>query len=146
MSEVWRTALGKEFGGLAKGDNKMGEKGSNSIFVLDHGETRNIPKDRKVTYGRLVVDYREQKEDRNWVQLTAGVNLIEYPGKSTTKTADLTTSKVLWNSVLSTTLAKIMCIDIRNFYLCTSMNRFEYIHMPLDIFSQHACAKNGKYI
>ena len=36
MSEVWRTAFEKEFGGLAQGGNKTGEEGSNSIFVLDH--------------------------------------------------------------------------------------------------------------
>ena len=152
MCEVWMTAFGKEFGGLAQGDNRTGEKGSNSIFVLDHEGIKNIPKDRKVTYGRLVVDYREQKEDPNRVRLTAGGNLISYPGETTTKTADLTTSKVLWNSVLSTALAKFMCIDIKNFYLCAPMDRYEYMHMPLDIFPQHVIdqydlarhAKNGK--
>ena len=59
MSKVWRTAFGREFGGLAQGHNKIGEKGNNSIFILDHHGIRNIPKDRMVTYGRLVVDYRK---------------------------------------------------------------------------------------
>ena len=85
MSEVWRTAFGKKFGGLAQGDKKTGEKGSNSVFVLDHEGIKNIPKDRKFTYGRLVVDYREQKEDPTRVRLTASGNLISYPGKTTTK-------------------------------------------------------------
>ena len=85
MCEVWMTAFGKEFGGLAQGDNKTGEKGSNSIFVLDHEGIKNIQKDRKVTYGRLLVDHREQKEDPNQVQLTAGGKLISYPGETTTK-------------------------------------------------------------
>ena len=66
--------------------------------------------------------------------------------------ADLTTSKVLWNSVLSTELAKYMCIDIKHFYLCMPMDRYEYMHMPLDIFPEHIIqqydlrnkAKNGK--
>ena len=119
---------------------------------MDHEGIKNIPKDRKVTYGRLVVDYREQKEDPNRVRLTAGGNLIWYPGKTTTKTADLTTSKVLWNSELSTALAKFMCIDIENFYLCAPMDRYEYMHMPLEVFPQHVIdqydlarnAKNGK--
>ena len=122
MSEVWRTAFVKEFGGLDQGDSKTGEKGSNPMFVLDHEEIKNIPKDRKVTYGQLVVDYREQKEDPKRVRLTTGGNLIKYLGKTTTKTANLTTSKVLRNSILSTALAKLMCIDIKSFYLCTPMD------------------------
>ena len=119
---------------------------------MDHEGIKNIPKDRKVTYGRLVVDYREQKEDPNQVRLTAGGNLISYPGKTTTKTADLTTSKVLWNRVLSTALAKFICIDIKNFYLCAPMDRYEYMHMPLEVFPQPVIdqydlarnARNGK--
>ena len=53
------------------------------------------------------------------VQITAGENLIKYPGELTTPMADLTTSKVIWNSVLSTKEAKFMGIDIKNFYLNT---------------------------
>ena len=56
MSEMWRTAFIKEFGGLAQGDNKTGEKGSNSIFVLDRRRIENISKYRKVTHGQLVMD------------------------------------------------------------------------------------------
>ena len=67
MNEVWRTAFENEFSGLAQGDNKTGGKGSNSIFILDHEGIKNIPKDRKVTYGRLVVDDAEHKEDPNQV-------------------------------------------------------------------------------
>ena len=32
--EVWITAFGKEFGSLSQGDNKTGEKGTNSLFLL----------------------------------------------------------------------------------------------------------------
>jgi hypothetical protein len=31
------------------------------------------------------------------VRITSGGNLIDYPGELTTRTADLTTSKILWN-------------------------------------------------
>ena len=72
-----RTAFGKGFGGLAQEDTKTGEKGSNSIFVLDHEGMTNIPKDRKVRYEQLMVDYREQKKDPNRVRLTVGGNLIQ---------------------------------------------------------------------
>ena len=78
--------------------------------------------------------------------------MIKYPGETTAKTAGLMTSKVLWNSVLSTALAKYMCIDIKKIYLCTPMERYKYMHMPLEISPQHLIdqydlnrkAKNGK--
>ena len=83
------------------------------------------------------MDYREQKADQNQGRLTAGGNLIKYPGKTTRKMEDLMTSKVLWNSVLSAKLAKYICIDIKNFYLCARMDRYEYMHMPLGISLEH---------
>ena len=67
--------------------------------------------------------------------MTAGGNLIkDYPGELTTRTADLTTSKVLWNSVLSTPGAKFMGVDIKSFYLTATLDRYEYMKMPLEPF------------
>ena len=137
LGEIWSTAFGKEFGNLAQGDDRTGEKGSNCIFVMTHDEILHILKDRVVTYGRIVVDYRPQKDDPNRVQITAGGNLIQYPGELTTRTADLTTSKILWNSVLSTPGAKFMGIDIKSFYLTAPLDRYEYMKMPLAVFPQH---------
>ena len=70
--------------------------------MLSHEEIKNIPRDRMITYGRIVVDYREQKADPNRVRITAGGDLIDYPGEVSTRSSDLTTTKILWNSVLST--------------------------------------------
>eukprot|EP00956_Cyclotella_meneghiniana_P014503 scaffold21710_cov36-Cyclotella_meneghiniana.AAC.1 len=154
MRDVWTTAFGKEFGNLAQGDDKTGEKGTNSIFVMSHKDIANIPKGRTVTYGRIVIDYRPQKADPNRVRITAGGNLIkDYPGELTTRTADLTTSKIMWNSVLSTEGARFMGVDIKSFYLTAPLDRYEYMKMkmPLDIFPEHTIkqynlrehAKNG---
>ena len=84
-----------------------------------------------------MVDYRPQKADPNRVRITAGGNLIIYPGELTTRTADLTTAKVLWNSVVSTPGAKFMGIDIKSFYLTAPLDRYEYMKMPLSIFPEH---------
>ena len=72
------TAFGKEFGTLAQGDNKTGARIINSLFVMDPADIRNIPKDRVIAYGRIVPDYREQKEDPNQVRITAGGTFINY--------------------------------------------------------------------
>ena len=135
-ARTWSRAFGKEFGNLAQGDTATNTPGTNSIYVMTHEQILQIPNDRTVTYTRIVVDYRPQKADPNRVRLTAGGNLIEYPGELTTRTAELTTTKMLWNSVISTEDARYMCLDIKNFYLGTPMDRFEYMKMPLSIFPQ----------
>eukprot|EP00978_Attheya_sp_CCMP212_P036291 scaffold163285_cov71-Attheya_sp.AAC.1 len=80
LKEVWQTAFGKEWGGLAQGDNKTGAKGTDTFNLLRPDQVKDIPKDCTVTYANIVVDYRAQKEDPNRVWITAGGNLIEYPG------------------------------------------------------------------
>ena len=80
----------------------------------------------KWTYARIVVVHRPQKEDPTQIRIAVGGNLITYKGSMATRTADLTTSKLLWNSVLSTEGAKYMCIDIKNFYLMAALDYYEY--------------------
>ena len=136
--DIWRTGFGKEWGRMAQGDNKTKEKGTNSIFVMSHKQIEKVTKEGRIfTYARIVVDFRPQKKDPNRVRLTAGGNLIKYPGELTTRTADLTTSKCVWNSVLSTKDARFMGIDIKNFYLGTPLERFEYMKLDIRIFPQH---------
>jgi hypothetical protein len=36
MSKVWQMAFGRDFGGMAQGDNKAGQKGTNAMFVMTH--------------------------------------------------------------------------------------------------------------
>ena len=78
-------------------------------------------------YDCIVVDYQEQKLDPNHVRITVGGDLIDYPYKLTTRTADVTTSKVMWNSVIATTDAQYACADVKNFYLNTPLDRYEYM-------------------
>eukprot|EP00978_Attheya_sp_CCMP212_P042514 scaffold260353_cov22-Attheya_sp.AAC.2 len=58
-------AFGKEWGGLAQGDNKTGAKGTGTFNLLRPDQVKDIPKYRTVTYANIVVDYRAQKEDPN---------------------------------------------------------------------------------
>jgi hypothetical protein len=82
--EIWQTAFGKDFGGISQGDNKTGQKGTNAIFVMTHAEILLIPADCTITYAQVVVDFRPQKADPHRICITAGGNLINYPGKLTT--------------------------------------------------------------
>jgi hypothetical protein len=116
--DLWTGAMTKELARLSQGIDGL-TVGTNTVFFLSPAEIKNIPEDRTVTYARVVVDFRPQKEDPNRVRITVGGNLINYPGKVTTRTADMVTSKILWNSVLSTPGAKYCCADVKNFYLET---------------------------
>jgi hypothetical protein len=60
-AEIWQTAFRKDFGSMAQGDNKTGQKGTNSIFVMTHEEIRKIPKTQTVTYALVVVDFQPPK-------------------------------------------------------------------------------------
>ena len=57
---------------------------------------------RTVTYGRIVDQIWLQKSVTYRNQLTVVGNLINFPGDIITLTADLTTSKLTFNSVLLT--------------------------------------------
>jgi hypothetical protein len=81
----------------------------------------DIPKGRKVIYGSFVVDIKDHKEEKERTRLTVGEDQIEYPGDKSTRTAGLTTAKILINSVISTLRAKFLVIDINNFYLNTPL-------------------------
>jgi hypothetical protein len=110
----------KELGRLLQG-YKHHTEGTNTLFFMDKNEIRNIPKDKTVTYARIVVDYRPQKTDPYHVRVTVGGNLLNVPGDLSTRTAEMTTSKLLFNSVISTDEARFACIDIKNMYLQTPM-------------------------
>ena len=108
----------------------------NSIFVMTHAEIPHIPKNQTITYAHLVVDFWPHKAHPHRIHITTSGNLINYPGKLSASTAKLATSKLMWNSILSTEGAKYMCLDIKNFYLNAHLDRFEYMKIPLALFPQ----------
>jgi hypothetical protein len=126
---LWTQAMTKELARLAQGLDNVTE-GTSTIFYMTHDKIRNIPPDCTMTYAQIVVDYRPQKSDPNRVRITVGGNLITYPGEVTTRTADMVTSKVLWNSVLSTPGTKYCCADVKNFYLETPMEHTNTCGFP----------------
>jgi hypothetical protein len=92
-------------------------------------------------YGHFVVDIRPKKTETRRVRLTMGGNLIQYPGDVSTSSADLTTSKCLWNSTISTEGDKYMCLDVKNFYLGTPMDSFEYMRIQIKLIPQEIIAE-----
>jgi hypothetical protein len=95
---IWNEAAANEFGQLAQGVGNHIDS-SNTIFCI---QRQAVPKGKIVTYGRFIVDIRPNKSEVKRVRLTVGGNLIQYQGDVSARSADLTTSKCLWNSTIST--------------------------------------------
>jgi hypothetical protein len=104
---VWEKAFANELDRLAQGIRDI--KGTDTIEFTTQAQ---IPRDRHITYGRLVCDIRPHKAEQHRARLTMGGDRIDYPGKTATKNADLSTSKGLWNSTMSTNDARYMCADV----------------------------------
>mmetsp|Transcript_37440 Transcript_37440/g.52810 ORF Transcript_37440/g.52810 Transcript_37440/m.52810 type:complete len:103 (+) Transcript_37440:236-544(+) len=82
---------------------------------------KDIPHRRTSTYTKFVAAYRPEKDNPFRLRITAGGNLIFYPGPTSTKAADLTTVKLLVNSTLSDRRAKFATFDIKDFYMNTPL-------------------------
>jgi hypothetical protein len=133
---IWTKSFANELGRLAQGIRDV--EGTNTIFFIPKAQ---MPPGRTATYGRIVVEIKPQKTEKERTRLTVGGNLIHYPGDVSTKTAGLTTVKMLLNSVVSTPKAKFMCMDIKNFYLNTPLERFEYMRMNIALLPQEIIDK-----
>jgi hypothetical protein len=127
---LWQQSNDDEIGRLAQGHGKI--KGTNTLFFIPRSK---VPKGRTITYLRVVCAHRPEKENPFRVRWTVGGNLIEYPGDVSTKTAGLIDAKLLFNSVISTPNAKFMTGDLKDFYLGTPMERFEYMRIPVHMLS-----------
>jgi hypothetical protein len=109
-----------------------------------------IPKDKvprarakDVTYGLITCLIRPEKTNEpNRTRLLAGGDRVHYPFDAGTPTTNLLTLKLLINSVISTLGARFFIMDIKNFYLCTPMTRYEYMqlklsNMPEDVITHY---------
>jgi Reverse transcriptase (RNA-dependent DNA polymerase) len=123
---LWTECCAEEIGRLAQGYKCT--IGTNTIHFI---RINDIPPGRKATYLRLVVADRPNKENTRRVRFTVGGDKVEYPGDVSTKTAGLITAKILINSVISTPDARFCAFDIKDFYLNTPMERYEYMRIPI---------------
>jgi hypothetical protein len=134
-AEVWQTTFGKDFEGMVQGCNKMGQKGTNAMFVMVHDKIMHALAAKKFfTYANLVLNYQPQKYDPHRIRITVGGNLINYNGDASVCTANLDTAKLHWNSVVSTENARYMCLDIKKNYLTAALEYFKHMKIPLSLF------------
>jgi hypothetical protein len=97
LQPLWTRGFGNECGRLFQGIRDI--PGTDTCFFI---KLTNIPKDRKITYGKIVCDHKHHKKEKERVRLTVGGDRLDYSGDVATSTADITTFKILINSTLST--------------------------------------------
>jgi hypothetical protein len=136
LQPLWTRGFGHECGRLFQGIRDI--PGTDTCFFIDQ---KKIPNDRKITYGKIVCDYKPHKKEHERVRLTIGGDILNYSGDVATSTADITTLKILINSTLSTKDTAMMMMDIKNYYLSTPLTRFEYMKMLLSRFLEEIIKK-----
>jgi hypothetical protein len=104
LQPLWKRGFGNEAGRLFQGTHDI--PGTDTCFFV---ELTNIPKIRKIMYGKIVCDYKPHKKEKYRVRLAVGGDRLDYSGD--TSTADITTFKILINSTLSTKDAAMMMIN-----------------------------------
>jgi hypothetical protein len=136
LQPLWTRGFGNECGRLFQGIRDI--PGNDTCFFTT---LKNIPSKRKITYGKIVCDYKPHKQEKECARLTVGGDRLNYSSNVTTSTADITTFKIIINSTLSTKDAAMMMMDIKNYYLGTPLPRFEYMKLLLSRFPEEIIQK-----
>ena len=127
---IWEKGMSNELGRLAQGVGTRMPHGTDTIkFIKFH----DVPKNKKPTYARIVSELKPHKPDPFRIRITAGGNLIIYLDDKSQPTSDLTTAKLLLNSVVSTPGAKFLGLDIKNMYLHSGLPNPEYMRIPQEL-------------
>jgi hypothetical protein len=125
---LWMQSAANEIGCLAQGALPHMPTGTDTMFFIPFSA---LTSGRQATYLCIVAELKPNKAETRRIRFTVGGDRIFYPGKVSTPTADLTTAKILFNSVVSTPGAKFASFDIKNFYLNNPMDRYEYMRIPV---------------
>ena len=129
--EEWIKAASEEFGRLAQGNGTTVLEGTNTIRFIN---IKDIPADKKATYLKMVVADRPEKPNPKRVRNTIGGDRIQYDGDTSTKAAEITTCKIFFNSIISTSGARCVTGDLKDFYLQTAkMHEKDYAYMMVPI-------------
>ena len=128
----WEAGANKEFDRLVI-DTKTG------VWI----PISNVPQGRKISY------YNPQltRKRRPWgieyrVRGTYGGDKGDYKGPTAAETADITTVKVLLNSVISDPQANWLTTDICDYYLGTPMDTPEFMRVPVKYIPEATMLKH----
>jgi hypothetical protein len=127
---LWATANSLEIGWLFQGlgPHSAMPTGTNCCFFV---HKHNMPAHKRATYIRIVCANRPEKTIPQRVRWTAGGDRVIYTGNVSTKTADLTTAKCLFNSTISIPNGRFMTLDLSDFCRLLAPADHEYVLIPI---------------
>ena len=85
------------------------------------------------------------------MRVTVGGDCLDYLGLTATDTANVTSLKLLHNSIISMLNSRFMTMDIKQYYYGTHISCYEYMRIPMDLipdevikqYNLHKLAVNG---
>jgi hypothetical protein len=113
LKKLWIPAMSKELHRLVQG-----KEGINVATMTKSGASQG-PNHHLCMH---LIDHWSQKDDLNRDCIPVGGNLIDYPYELMTRTADMVSSKIMRNSVISMPNAKFGSADIKNLYIETPLD------------------------
>jgi hypothetical protein len=134
-ASIWIRGLANEWGRLLA--HGIGQKrpptaritGTGTLFFISKAQ---VPANRIATYANFVCSIRPQKTETHRVRMTAGGDKLDYPGDASSPTVSMLDAKVHINSTISDakTGARHLSLDIKNYYLGTPMDYYQYLRVP----------------
>ena len=126
-SSTWWTALANELCRLTNGVHGR-VRATNTIRFILRSE---IPSDIQITYADFICGYRPHKSEPYRIRLTVGGDLLDCLDDTSSPAESLLETKVLLKStILDAHLgARFMTMDLKDFFLATSMARTEYMRI-----------------
>ena len=94
---MWENSFANEIARLDKGLGTIMPLGNNKFSFIPKGL---VSEGRTVIYRRIVAEIGPQKSETHRTHFTVKIYIINFPGYFNTPTEDLTTAKLIINSVL----------------------------------------------
>ncbi|KAI2496641.1 Reverse transcriptase (RNA-dependent DNA polymerase) [Fragilaria crotonensis] len=122
---IWENSNCEEIGRLAQGYGAI--KGTNTIHFIRRSA---IPHGRKAAYLRVVSAYRPEKANPHRVRWTVGATKLTTLSRSA-QNRRLDHCKIALQQRLVDPRSTFLGIDLKDFYLGTPMDRYEYMRVPI---------------
>ena len=149
--KVWQNSFSNELGRLSQGYKKNNIKGTNTLHFIPWSK---LPKHKKPTHARMCCDFKPHKDEQHRTRITVGGDRLHYSGDTSTPTASITTTKMHINSTISTDSARYLTADIKDFYLNSDLEEYEYLFIDTNLippdfaqdYNLQPLSKNGKVL
>ena len=137
FTHIWNTFYASELVRLCQGIGQGSKvpkhqcvEGANTSRLIKFSDNHQDRR-KEICHSMIVFKFKPHKEYPNRKRITIVVSPIFYPGDIGTPTGSLDLVKLIINSVLLRRNARFVCFDFKNFYLQTTIERSEYVHIKL---------------